>query len=288
MRRLIVLAIVVLFAVAPLGGLTVWAQEEPDEAWNNVARPTAGAPIEMLDELQSNLTALDATEQASEVQSIRERLIKEKAQTGYVISFLQPLAHIPEIPEAELMAVYVRSGEFVLDNMGPEPFTVIPGGDGTISTMTIGGDDQVAYYTLNEGDSGLLQNENNGDCTDYCEVTPPPFGAANEPRIALQLLEGDWVILPGAELCVWCLFNQHLAPGVTTGILYVFPLLPTEVNVDEFTWIQKWDAAPRPANLETSTPTTQVAETDGSVKIEPLSGVMSWAFYNPAPNCRGN
>ena len=54
MRRLIFLAIVALLGVAPLGGLSVWAQGGPDEAWNNVARPTAGAPLEMLDGLQSN------------------------------------------------------------------------------------------------------------------------------------------------------------------------------------------------------------------------------------------
>jgi hypothetical protein len=286
MRNLLVAITVMLLAAAPLGSLTVWAQEEPDEAWNNVARPTPGAPIEMLGDLQSNLTSFGAKDQAAEVQNIRDRLTEVESQSGYVISFLEPLAHIPEIPEAELMAVYVRSGEFVLDNMGPEPFTVIPGDDGKVSTMTITGDEQVAYYTLNEGDPGLLQNEQNDDCTDYCVVTPPPFGAAQEPRIALQLLPGDWVILPGAELCVWCLFNQHLAPGVTTGILYVFPLLPATVNAEEFTWIQTWDAAPKPDNLETSTPTTLNAAADGSVKVEPLSGVKAWAYFNPAPNCR--
>lgn len=282
MRSLLVIITVVLLGVAPLGGLTVWAQEEPDEAWNNVARPTVGAPIEMLDELQSNLTALDAKEQASEVQSIREGLADNVAsQTGYVISFLEPFAHIPEIPEAELMAVYVRSGEFIFDNMGPEPFTVIPGDDGKVSTVKIEGDDQVAYYTVNEDDSGLLQNEKNELCTGYCVVTPP-IGAANEPRIALQLLAGDWVILLGGELCVWCLFNQHLAPDVTTGILYVFPLLPKGVNAEEFTWIEQWDAAPRPELQESSASATP----DGSAQVDSQSGVMAWAFYNPAPNCR--
>ena len=219
------------------------------------------------------------------MQSIRDRLAEVDSQTGYVVSFLQPLSHIPEIPTAELMAVYIRSGEFIFDNMGPDPFTVIPGGDGKVNTVTIGGDDQVAYYTVNEGASGLLYDENNQGCTGYCVVTPPQ-GAANEPRIALQLLEGDWVILPGAELCVWCLFNQHLAPGVTTGMLYVFPLLPATVTPEEFTWIQTWDAAPRPGQMETSSPARLAAATDDSVQVEPLSGVMSWAFFNPAPNCR--
>jgi hypothetical protein len=282
MRRLIVLAIVALLGVAPLGGLTVRAQE-PDEAWNNVARPTAGAPLEMLDELQSNLTTLGAQSQAGEVQSIRDRLAEQDPKTGYVVSFLEPLSHIPEIPTAELMAVYIRSGEFIFDNMGPDPFTVIPGGDGKVNTVTIRDEGQVAYYTVNEGSSGLLQDENNVDCTGYCVVTPPA-GAANQPRIALQLLEGDCVILPGAELCVWCLFNQHLAPGVTTGMLYVFPLLPMTVTPEEFTWIQTWDAAP--GQMETSSPARLAAATDDSVQVEPLSGVMSWAFFNPAPNCR--
>src|SRR3712207_8329379 len=48
----------------------------------------------------------------------------------------------PEIPEAELMAVYVRSGEFVLDNMGPEPFTVVPAGGRQVSTLQITGEDR--------------------------------------------------------------------------------------------------------------------------------------------------
>jgi hypothetical protein len=286
MRGLLVIFTIVLLGVAPLGGPTVWAQENTDEAWNNVARPTAGAPLERLDELYSNLNSLGATDQAEDVQSIQSRLVDSDPQMGYVISFLQPLSHIPEIPEAELMAVYVRSGEFVLDNMGPDPFTVIPGGDGTVRTMTIGGDEQTAYYTLNEGSSGLLQNASNQDCTGYCVVTPPSFGAANEPRIALQLLEGDWVILPGAELCVWCLFNQHLGEGVTTGILYVFPLLPATVNADEFTWIQKWDAAPKPEYVEAVHPTTLAATTDGSGADEPLPGIMAWGYFNPAPSCR--
>ena len=285
MRRLLVIT-VVLLGVVPLGGLTVSAQEEPDEAWNNVARPTVGAPLEMLDELQSNLTTLGAKEQASDVRSVREGLASSvQSQSGYVISFLEPFAHIPEIPEAELVAVYVRSGEFVFDNMGPQPFTVVPGDDGKVSTMTIGGDDHVAYYTLNEGDAGILQNEKNEDCTGYCVVTPPP-GAKKEPRIALQLLPGDWVILPGAELCVWCLFNQHLAPGVTTGILYVFPLVSKGVNAKEFTWIQEWDAAPRPELQESSTSATPYAATNGSGNTEPLSGARAWAYFNPAPNCR--
>ena len=286
MRGLLVAFTVVLLGVAPFGGLTAWAQGEPDEAWSNIARPTAGAPLDMLDELHTNLTTLGANDQAEDVESIRSRLVEAEPQTGYVISFLQPLSHIPEIPEAELMAVHVRSGEFILDNMGPDPFTVIPGGDGTINTVTIGGDDQVAYYTVNEGGSGLLQNENNQDCTGYCVVTPPPHGAAGEPRIALQLMEGDWVILPGAELCVWCLFNQNLAPGVTTGILYVFPLLPETVTAEEFTWIQHWDAAPKPEFAETSNPTTMADTTGGSGTDEPLSGVMAWGYFNPAPNCR--
>jgi hypothetical protein len=286
MRGLLVIITVVLLGGAPLGGLTARAQGGPDEGWNNIARPTAGAPLERLDELYSSLNSLGAMDQAEDVQSIRSRLVDADPQMGYVISFLQPLSHIPEIPEAELMAVYVRSGEFILDNMGPDPFTVIPGGDGTINTVTIGGDEQVAYYTVNEGASGLLQNENNQDCTGYCVVTPPPFGAANEPRIALQLMEGDWVILPGAELCVWCLFNQHLGAGVTTGILYVFPLLPATVSNEEFTWIQQWDAAPQPEYQQASNPTTLTATMDGSGTDEPLLGVMSWAYFNPAPSCR--
>lgn len=285
MRDLFILITVALLGIAPLGGRSVLAQEAEDEAWSNVARPTSGAQLEWLDELQASLTTFGAQEQAGDVQSIRDRLVQEEPRTGYVVTFQEQFAHIPEIPEAELMAVYVRSGEFVLDNMGPEPFTVVPGGGRTVAEMNITGDDQEAHYTLDEAQARYLQNENGAPCTDVCVVTPQT-NTESTPRIALQLLEGDWALFPGQELCVWCLLNSYAKAGETTGILYVYPLLAAGVTAEDFSWIRNWDEDPKPEYLGISASAITAPALDGSGTTESLSGVMAWAFFNPAPNCR--
>jgi hypothetical protein len=288
MRSLLVAITVVLLAIAPLSSLTVWAQEGQgwvDEAWDNVARPTLGAPIEMLEELQNELASFGAERQARDVEDIRDRLARETPQTGYVVTFEQTFAHIPEIPEAELMAVYVRSGEFVLDNYGPEPFTVVPGEGRTVSALKFSGDEKEAHYELIEGEAEYVQNENGNECSGVC-VIDPRSTTEQTPRVALQLLEGDWVLLPGKELCVWCLLNQYAAKGQTTGILYVYPLMSRGVGPEGFTWIEEWDSR-QAARIE-ATPSAEMIAPDSTsaARNEPVSDILAWAFFNPAPNCR--
>jgi hypothetical protein len=288
MRTLLLIITIVAFGAAPLGTLSVSAQGSEgwvDEAWDNVARPTLGAPLEMLDEFQKGLATFGADQQARDVQGIRDRLAQEKRQTGYVVTFQETFAHIPEIPEAELMAVYVRSGEFVLDNMGPQPFTVVPAGGRQVSTLQIKGDDQEAHYQLIKGDAGYAQDENGNPCTDVC-VIDPQSKTESTPRIALQLLEGDWVLLPGKELCVWCLLNQYAAAGQTTGILFVYPLLSPTVSDEGFTWIRAWDADPEAQALATPSAEIIAPDSTSAVRDEPISDILAWAFFNPAPNCR--
>src|SRR5947208_780493 len=128
MRRFLVLALVGLLGIAPLSVRSVWAQGEPDEAWANVARPTVGAPLEQLDDLRGLLEQFGSPSQRQTESNIRDRLVKEPPQTGYVVTFLDNYAHVPEIPTAEQMAIFIRSGEFVLDNSGPAAFTVVPAG----------------------------------------------------------------------------------------------------------------------------------------------------------------
>jgi len=63
MRTLLLIITIVAFGAVPLGTLSVSAQESEgwvDEAWDNVARPTLGAPPEMLDELQNELASFGA------------------------------------------------------------------------------------------------------------------------------------------------------------------------------------------------------------------------------------
>lgn len=298
MRRLLVLFTVVLVGITPLSGLSVTAQENGewvDEAWRNVDRPTPGAPLELLDEFQVRLANFGAEQQASDVQEIRDRLAQEEEQAGYVVTFEEKLAHIPEIREAELMAVYIYSGEFVLDNMGPYPFTVVPGGDGTVSTMNveIEGENEVAHYTLIEDESGYAKDENELQCPEVC-VIDPETSAQRNSRIALQLLQDDWVLLPANELCIWCLLNQNEDVGESTGTLYVYPLLAEGVTEEGFSWVQRWDSAQ--AGMAQGTPSTEIQATPSaqtiapdqadSVRIEPVSDSLNWALYNPAPNCR--
>ena len=275
MQRLFIFITVALLAVAPLGGLSSSAQEVADEDWDNVARPTLGAPLGALETLLETLRKIEAEQQSTtppptdDVNMILEELAG-RGQTGYAVSFLERLAHIPEIETSELMAVYVRSGEFVLDNMGPSPFIVVPGGeDGTITMMDFADDGVEVHYTLN-GDM---------PCAGLCEVTPPDTNGA--PRIALQLLPGDWVIAPAAELCVWCLLNTNVYTDQSVGVLYVYPLLAD----DEFAWIQSWD------DFETAdqgAPTSVAVNLDqnNAVKTEPLSDALTWAYFNPSANCR--
>jgi hypothetical protein len=293
MRRLFVLVAVALLGTTPLAGWPVVAQEEGsgewvDEAWDNVARPTAGAPPELLDGLLNRSQEVGTAQQTEDIETIRDRLLDQEPQAGYVVQFLQNFAHIPEIPEAEMMAVYVRSGEFVLENRGPEPFTVVPGGDGIINTLNveIEGDDQVAHYTEKPEDEAVLLDRYGNPCTNLCEVDPP--ASQDGPGLALQLLEEDWVLLPGEELCIWCLLNQFAVENLTSGTLYVYPLLVQEATMDEFSWVQSWDDDQGNGQGARALPAEEIAtlHQDSSATDQAASTIRAWAYFSPAPNCR--
>jgi hypothetical protein len=272
MRRLIVLAIVALLGVAPLRGLSVWAQETGDEAGIGVEIAQDAAPMEKLDEFLGTSG------------SLRSRLT-----TGHLVAFEnsgEMHAYVPEIPESEFMAVYVNSGEFVLDVMPPTSYIVETDGDRPIRRMNFSdegsGADAVTIYTLDESDTGELLNENGAPCTEFCTV-PPPQVEGDEPfvkedrRTAIQLLPGDWVIAPAGGICVWCLLNTYAESGMT-GELYVYPL-----SDEDFSWAT---AAPS-AYQGTSGEDSMATDLGTSGTTESLSNVAAWALFNPSSNCRG-
>jgi hypothetical protein len=271
MRRLIVLAIVVLLGVAPLGGLSVWAQES-DEAWVGVEISENTAPMEQLDEFLGTSGSLRA-----------------QLTTGHRVTFEnsgEMRAHIPEIDESEFMAVYVYSGEFVLDVMPPISFIVDTGDDRAIRTLNIKEEGIVAHYTLNESESGQLQNEKGVLCTEMCTVPPPKKDnqlVSEDERTAIQLLPGDWVLAPAGGICVWCLLNTYAVEG-STGELFVYPL-----SAEEFSWAkaQAVDETATPAAQGTLGEDFMASDLGASSAAEPLSNVATWAFFNPAGNCRG-
>jgi hypothetical protein len=276
MRRLIIFAIVALLGVAPLGGLTVWAQDGEDEAWIGVEISENAAPMEPLDEFLGTSGRL-----------------REQLTTGHRVAFEnsgEMRAHIPEVPESAFMAIYVSSGEFVLDVMPPTSFIVDTGDDRAIRTLNIKQEGIVAHYTLNESESGQLQNEKGAPCTQMCTVPPPKKDGqlvSEDERTAIQLLTGDWVLAPAGGICVWCLLNAYDEKG-TTGELYVYTL-----SAKEFSWAQA-KATGAAAAGTAATPAAQgtlgedlmTTDLGASSRAEPLSSVAAWAFFNPAPNCR--
>ena len=134
------------------------------------------------------------------------------------------------------MAVYVSSGEFILDVMPPTSYIVDTADDRPIAMLkAVDLDDDTTHYTLDESNPPLLQNENGGTCTELCTVPPPQAGgelATQDERTAIQLLTGDWIVAPAGGICVWCLLNAYAESG-TTGELYVFPLPD-----GEFSWTE--------------------------------------------------
>ena len=273
MRSLLVIVTVVLLAFAPLGGLTVWAQggDEVDEAFMGVEVVENAAPMEQLDEFLGTSGSL-----------------REQLKTGHRVTFEnsgEMRAHIPEIEESEFMAVYVYSGEFVLDIMPPISYIVDTADDRAIRTLNIKEEGIVAHYTLNESEGGQLENEKGAPCTQMCTVPAPKKGGQLVPedeRTAIQLLPGDWVLAPAGGICVWCLLNAYEETG-TTGELYVYPLTD-----EEFSWAkaQVTGAAATPALQGTLGEESTVTDLGAPSTAEPLSNIAAWAFFNPAPNCR--
>jgi hypothetical protein len=277
MRRLFILLTVALFAFAPLAVLSVAAEGGwTDEAWEGVTGPEPGAPVEQLDDfLGTSGPALAG--------SLRERL-----GNGYVVTFEHPEAHIPEIEDSEFMAVYVDSGEFVLDIMGPPTFIVDPDKGRQLQFYDISGDAYEATYTLNEASFAPEPGSDSNPCETMCSILPSSATkqgvvAPDKKRVAVQLLPGDWVIAPAGGICLWCLLNSHELKGETTGKLFVYPL-----DDGAFSWIAARSSA-YPGQAE-SAPPEQMATPVPSASTSPeaLSDVRAWAFFNPAPNCRGN
>jgi hypothetical protein len=285
MRSLLVAIAVVLLAIAPLGSLSVWAQETEsfvDEAWLGVTINEDAAPMAQLDEFLGTSGRL------------RER-IKEGHRVSFDNSIENPNqkpgekpeafhAHIPEVPNAEFMAIYVSEGEFVLDVMPPTSFIVNPAGDRPIALLeNTGTDPNEAYYELNEGTVESLLDETGDPCTEMCTVPAPRVDgqvAKQDERTAIQLLPGDWILAPAGGLCVWCLLNTWAVPGMT-GELFVYPL-----SEAEFSWTQAERSFMRSALQETPAAEGIAANQSTSLTTDPLSNAAAWAFFNPAPNCR--
>lgn len=269
MRSLLVIITVVLLGVAPLGGLTVLAQDSGDEAWMGVTISENAAPMGELDAYLGTTGSLRA-----------------RMKQGHRVTFEnsgEMHAHIPEVPEAGFMAVYVNAGEFVLDVMTPTSFIVDPAGGRTLSRLTITGDANVAYYSLNEASPEAVMNEDDQPCTEMCTVPPPRANGqlvSEDERTAVQLLPGDWILAPAGGLCVWCLLNTYAVEG-TTGELFVYPL-----SDEEFAWAQAASAAATPSVQGSSATGAIAVIQDDAATSEPLSNSLAWAFFNPAPNCR--
>jgi hypothetical protein len=273
-RRLIIFATVALLGVTPLGVVSVWAQGDVIEPWPGVKITEDEALLVKLNEF------------LGESGDLRAQLT-----TGYLVSFENSgdpydiRAHIPELEAAEFMAVYVSSGEFVLDVMPPTSFIVETVDDRPIAMLNAEdvGDD--THYTLDQPTAPELLNENGESCTELCTV--PPRRIAGEEsslkedrRTAIQLLTGDWVLAPAGGICVWCLLNAYHESG-TTGELYVFPLPD-----GEFSWAQGPSAEATPALQGTLGEDSMVTDLGDSGTTGTLSNVAAWAFFNPAGNCR--
>jgi hypothetical protein len=94
-------------------------------------------------------------------------------------------------------------------------------------------------------------------------------------------LEDDWIIVEEGEICVWCLLNHYANSGQSTGILYVYP----EQVSDTFSWVASWNGyfGTESAATPSASRTSDQAVAD---PLEPLTGAMAWALFNPATNCR--
>ena len=274
MRSLFTLVIVALIGLTPLAATSAFARSQgwTDEAFVGVTIEEGGAPMEPLDDYLGTSGSL-----------------RERIPVGNLVTFEnsgEQRAHVPEVPEAPFMAIYVEQGEFVLDVMAPTSLIVDPADDREfpLAVFEIAGDDQVAEYTLaNPSDPRVLRNENGDPCTEMCTVPAPKTEdgrlVEEDMRTAVQVLPGDWIIAPAGALCVWCLLNEYAETG-NTGKLFVYPL-----SDGTFAWSEAKSLAPN-AYQGGADPLVGAPDLGDTVDAEPLTNVMAWAF-NPAPNCRG-
>jgi hypothetical protein len=263
MRRLVTLVTAMLLSVAPLGGLTVLAQDSDkdwDWSWEGVTGP----------ETPQNESA--AFDQLNALGGATGTLFSDLKV--YEVGFTNPddnrSAYIPEIIGAEFMAVIVDSGEFVLDVKGPGSFLIEPAPDA-------GGEDNIEIMKPQIPPDGLsisyeatghyILDEKGNICTTRCTVLP---------GFAVRVSADDGIIAPAGAICVWCLLHQNDADGVSEGTLLVFPLLR---NGAEFSWVTYHEGS---ASAAQATPTVDRSGAD--MGDESLT-VMAWAF-NPGAGCR--
>ena len=276
MTRLLIIVIVTL-GLASSSVLTVLAQEPVawvDEAWDGVTIEEGAAPMDPLDAFLGSSGSL-----------------RKRIERGHLVTFVnsdatqhpeKPHAHIPEVPDAEFMFVYIKEGEFALDVMPPTSFVVDPAGGRSVALLDVSGDAYEAYYSLPD-DPQHLQNAKDQTCTEMCTVPPAwedGFQRRADERAAIQLLPGDWIVAPAGGICVWCLLNHWGASG-PTGQLYVYPLDDADFS---------WSSAKTEfqAIKAQATPSARASNADqrASTSPESLTQAMGWAFLSPAPNCR--
>lgn len=280
MRRFIVFAIVALLGFVPLAVRSVSAQAGEDNAWQGV---TVGNPMlrgsENSDEpftLLADFLGDPKENRAPDRPSLGARLTEVRT-----VRFENPTdtdhAFVPEVQGAEFMVVIVKSGEFVVDVKGPGSFLIDP-----VVGQNITAQDaerlEVMRAEITDSDSGrevryyptgqYVLDERGRVCKDLCAVLP---------GVAVQVTDGDRIIVPAGAICIWCLLNQREHAGESEGTLYVFPLLH---QGDIFSWSRYAGGATALAE-QGATP-----EPNGYATPEQMTGTAPWAFFNPAGNCR--
>jgi hypothetical protein len=253
MRRLFILAAVVLFGFIPLTG-RVAAQESTPPAegegdqgfqfgpnsgrWDAVSRPQP---------LVGQQTSFDGS-----------------VFQPYAISFNEQYASVPQITDVEFMVVEIESGAFALEIPANGMFVVDRPDGSPIEYLQIV---QNEPYYLPTG--MFVLNDSGSPCTNMCAI---PVGKA------VQLQAGDQTIALADSICIWCLLHQ---PGavVDQGLMHVYVLLEVDDrgNRRTFSWITDWDQNQGPAG----TP-----EPGGTPEVRASSGALAWALFNPQARCR--
>lgn len=291
MPRQLILALVALFTLSPLMGISTTAQEgqQPSESepgmgewpWEGVG-PIVEVPS---DETESWKKLTDFIG----VQNLNDP--DTRSLTGLLEGYRVPFknlanerdAYIPEIIGAEFMVVIVEEGEFILDAKGPGSYLVDPApigdadGDIEIFVGEIPHDDEEIYY---ETTDRFIVDENGHICGRMCTVLP---------GFAVKLELGDRVVAPAGAICVWCLF-QEAAEGtptpdpavpevLATGELLVFPLVRDDPDYT-FSWLRYYKPGGAPGSSEATPSAGQVVS--GALRAAPDMAVLA---FNPGPGC---
>jgi hypothetical protein len=264
MRRVFVLLAVALFGIGSPATLAVVAgQGNENEAWQNVE--IGPAPSE--EDLSRFLVGAPEEGLAPPLGGLVERL------HGYQLTFTIPedpdasRPFVPEIEDAEFMFVHIVSGEFALDVIGDIPFIVDTQDESGIIYLDVNDVGTETEYTLSDPPRPVL-DERGEPCNEMCTVAPAP---PDEPRVAVQVTDGDWIIAPADAFCAWCMLNKHSHQSEREGSLLVFPLLRDPTDPDSFSWVQSRNAAP---SLDT------VPASAGGERTK-----WAWAYFSPPTKC---